>query len=104
MRELNDPTAHAELLCIRYASHFLKTEHLSYCDIYVTLEPCAMCAGAIANARIRRVIFGAYDPKGGGIDHGAHVLRHALHKPEVLGGIEEKLCSNLLSDFFKNKR
>lgn len=104
MRRKNDGTAHAELLCIQEASFKLGTQHLADCDLYVTLEPCPMCAGAIANARIRRIFFGAYDEKGGGVEHGARVFNHTLHKPEVIGGIEERKCAQLLSDFFKAKR
>lgn len=104
MRKNLDATAHAEMLCLREACRLLKTQHLADCDLYVTLEPCAMCAGAIANARIRRVYFGAYDPKGGGVEHGARVFEHTLHKPEVVGGIEEEKCGQLMSDFFKQKR
>ncbi|MDP4725025.1 MAG: nucleoside deaminase [Alphaproteobacteria bacterium] len=104
MRQNSDATAHAEMLCLREACQLLKTQQLTDCDLYVTLEPCAMCAGAIANARVRRVFFGAYDEKGGGVDHGARVFDYALHKPEVIGGVNEVLCGQLLSDFFKQKR
>ncbi|MDP3372226.1 MAG: nucleoside deaminase [Candidatus Paracaedibacteraceae bacterium] len=104
MRQKHDGTAHAELLCIQEASQKLGTQHLTDCDIYVTVEPCSMCAGAIANARIRRVFFGAYDQKGGGVDHGARVFEHTLHKPQVIGGIEEIKCAQLMRDFFKQKR
>ena len=104
MRQNSDATAHAEMLCLREACQLLKTQQLTDCDLYVTLEPCPMCAGAIANARVRRVFFGAYDEKGGGVDHGARVFEHTLHKPEVIGGINEIICGRLLSDFFKQKR
>ncbi|MES2253301.1 MAG: nucleoside deaminase [Pseudomonadota bacterium] len=104
MRQSHDATAHAEMLCLREACQILKTQQLADCDVYVTLEPCPMCAGAIANARIRRVFFGAYDEKGGGVDHGARVFQHTLHKPEVIGGVNESLCGQLMSDFFKQKR
>ena len=104
MRAQQNPTAHAELECIRMASHFLQTTHLTECDLYVTLEPCAMCAGAIAHARIRRLIFGAYDLKGGAVEHGARVFQHSLHKPEVVVGINESACGILLHDFFQGRR
>ena len=79
---------------------------LSGYDLYVTLEPCAMCAGAISHARIRRLVFGAYDPKSGGVEHGPKVFSHATthHKPEVIGGVEEQACSKLLTDFFESLR
>ena len=104
MRRSQDATAHAEMLCLREACRILKTQHLTDCDLYVTLEPCPMCAGALANARIRRVFFGAYDEKGGGVEHGARVFEYTLHKPEVIGGMNEVLCGQLMSDFFKQKR
>ncbi len=104
MRQNSDATAHAEMLCLREACQLLKVQQLTDCDLYVTLEPCPMCAGAIANARVRRVFFGAYDEKGGGVDHGPRVFEHTLHKPEVIGGVNEILCGQLLSDFFKQKR
>lgn len=102
----NDPTAHAEMNAIRKACKELRTFHLEECDIYVTLEPCAMCAQAISNARIRRIYYGAYDPKSGGVDHGAMVLKsqNCHHKPEVYSGIMERKCSDLLKLFFQNKR
>lgn len=101
-----DPTAHAELLAIRAACEILKTPRLVDCDLYVTLEPCAMCAQAISFARIRRVYYGAYDPKGGGVEHGARVFSHATchHKPEVYGGLAEGECGELLKGFFREKR
>ena len=104
--ENHDPTAHAEINVIRQACSDIKSTHLGGCDIYVTLEPCAMCAQAISNARIRRIYYGAYDPKSGGVDHGARVLESSSchHKPEVYGGIMEEECSKLLSEFFKGKR
>lgn len=102
----NDPTAHAEMVVIRQASQFLNTRYLSQCDLYVTLEPCAMCAQAISLARLRRVYFGAYDEKGGGVNHGARIFSLATchHVPEVYGGISEQICSKLLQDFFKRRR
>lgn len=105
-RELNDPTAHAEILAIRAAAQALGSERLTGCDLYVTLEPCAMCAAAIAAARIARVYFGAEDPKSGGVLHGAKVFSHpqAHHTPEVYSGIAEAEAAALLKDFFANRR
>jgi tRNA(adenine34) deaminase len=105
-RELNDPTAHAEMLVIREAMAAQAPPRLEGADLYVTLEPCAMCAGAVSLARVRRLVFGAYDPKGGGVDHGARVFDHPTchHKPEVIGGIEETAAAKLLKDFFAGKR
>jgi tRNA(Arg) A34 adenosine deaminase TadA len=101
-----DATAHAEMVVIRKASSILGNERLTDCDIYVTLEPCPMCASAISMARIRRLYFGAYDIKSGGVEHGARVFdaTSCHHKPEVYGGICEKEASTLLKDFFKEKR
>jgi tRNA(Arg) A34 adenosine deaminase TadA len=101
-----DPTAHAEILAIRQAAHYFQRYRLENCDLYVTLEPCAMCAQAIAHARIRRLIFGAYDPKGGGIEHGARVFGHPTchHVPEIIGGILEKECGDILKAFFQGRR
>jgi tRNA(adenine34) deaminase len=103
---LNDPTAHAEMLAIRAAAQVLGNARLGDCDLYVTLEPCAMCAQAISLARIRRLYFGAYDAKGGGVEHGAAVFRHATchHKPEVYGGMAEGECGELLKGFFQQRR
>lgn len=105
-RALSDPTAHAELLAIRRAAEKLGDERLSGCDLYVTLEPCAMCAGAIAHARIARLYYGAPDPKGGAVEHGARVFEHAqcLHRPEVYPGIGEGEAATLLRDFFTERR
>jgi tRNA(Arg) A34 adenosine deaminase TadA len=105
-RELKDPTAHAELLAIRAACAALGAERLADCDLYVTLEPCAMCAAAISFARIRRLYFGASDPKGGGVEHGARVFTHATchHAPEVYGGIAESEAARLLVTFFSERR
>jgi tRNA(Arg) A34 adenosine deaminase TadA len=102
----NDATAHAELLAIRKATRIRGEKYLSDCDLYVTLEPCAMCAQAISLAKIRRVYFGAYDPKSGGVEQGARVFSHPQchHAPEVIGGVMEKECGQLLSDFFAAKR
>jgi tRNA(Arg) A34 adenosine deaminase TadA len=101
-----DPTAHAELLVIRAGAKALGTPRLETCDLYVTLEPCAMCAQAIAFARIRRLYFGAYDPKGGGVEHGARIFEQATchHRPEVYGGIAEREAGVLLKRFFKERR
>lgn len=105
-RELNDPTAHAEILAIRAACAELGTDRLAGLDIYVTLEPCAMCAAAISAARLARVLYGAADPKSGGVEHGARVFMHrqAHHKPEVYGGIAEQEASALLRAFFAERR
>ena len=102
----SDPTAHAEMLAIRAAAKALGSERLTGCDLYVTLEPCAMCAQAIAFARIRRVYYGADDPKGGGITVGARVFDQDTchHKPEVYGGINEKESAKILRDFFVQRR
>jgi len=105
-RTLHDPTAHAEILAIRRAAAALGDERLSGCDLYVTLEPCAMCAGAIAHARIARLYYGASDPKGGAIEHGARVFEQpgALHRPEVYPGIGEAEAAQLLRGFFAERR
>jgi|TARA_B110000259_G_scaffold180847_1_gene222077 tRNA(adenine34) deaminase len=101
-----DPTAHAEILAIRQAAAILGQERLAGCTLYVTLEPCAMCAGALVHARVARVIYGAADPKSGGTDHGARVFTHpqSHHRPEVIGGISDEACSTLLVDFFAQQR
>jgi len=101
-----DPTAHAEILVIRQAAAILGQERLAGCTLYVTLEPCAMCAGALVHARVARVIYGAADPKSGGTDHGARVFTHpqSHHRPEVIGGISDEACSTLLVDFFAQQR
>ena len=101
-----DPTAHAEILVSRAAAAALGQERLGGYTLYVTLEPCAMCAGALAHARISRVVYGAADPKSGGTDHGARVFSHAQshHRPEVIGGISEDDCAALLQNFFAQKR
>ena len=104
--EDNDPTAHAEILAIRNATSTQGQTRLENFDLYVTLEPCAMCAAAISLARVRRLYFAAYDPKSGGVEHGAKVFEHATchHKPEVIGGLNESEAAELLMDFFKAKR
>lgn len=106
MAQRRDPTAHAELLAIQKACQLTGQGRLEDCDIYVTLEPCPMCAQAISFARVRRLCFGAYDPKGGGVDHGAHVFQATSchHKPEIIGGLNEEKCMKLLVDFFQKLR
>ena len=105
-RELSDPTAHAEILAIRRAAQALGRERLEDCDLYVTLEPCAMCAGAIAHARIGRLYYAAPDPKGGAVEHGARVFEQAQchHRPEVYAGMGEGEASALLRGFFATRR
>jgi len=105
-RGLCDPTAHAEVLAIRAAAAALGSERLEDCDLWVTLEPCAMCAGAIAHARIARLYYGASDPKGGGVEHGARVFDQpqCLHRPEVYAGIGEGEAAALLRAFFARRR
>lgn len=102
----NDPTAHAEILVIRAAAKILNSPRLTDCDLYVTLEPCAMCAQAIVFARIRRLYFGAFDEKGGGVENGARIFSqpNCNHKPEIYGGISESECGELLKEFFRKKR
>ena len=106
-RELRqDPTAHAEILALREASRAVGSWRLLDCVLYVTLEPCAMCAAAIAAARIGRLLYGAADPKSGGVEHGARVFAHRQthHKPEVYGGIAEREASALMRAFFAERR
>jgi tRNA(adenine34) deaminase len=105
-RELADPTAHAEMLAIRQACATQGSERLDSADIYVTLEPCAMCAAAISFARIRRLYWGATDPKGGGVEHGARIFSQPTchHAPELYGGIEEVRSAALLQGFFARRR
>ena len=105
-RELHDPTAHAEMLAIRAACAALGSERLPDCDLYVTLEPCAMCAAAIAAARIARLYYGASDPKSGGVAHGARVFSHpqAHHAPEIYDGIGASETERLLKAFFGARR
>lgn len=106
VRELSDPTAHAEILVLRQASERLGSERLTGCGLTVTLEPCAMCAGAISHARIAHLWFGASDPKGGGVLHGAKVFTHPTchHAPEVYDGIREAESAALLRAFFASRR
>ena len=104
--ERHDPTAHAEMLVLRTAAAAFGSERLSHLDLYVTLEPCAMCAAALALARIRRVVYGAPDPKGGGVDHGARIFEQPTthHRPEVVSGVGEGRAAELLRNFFQARR
>lgn len=106
IEERRDPTAHAEMLVIRAASVRLGTARLVGCDLYVTLEPCPMCAMAASLARLRRIYYGAEDPKGGGIDHGPRILASTSchHRPEVYGGIAASRSAELLRTFFQARR
>jgi tRNA(adenine34) deaminase len=101
-----DPTAHAEMLVLRTGAALLGAKHLAECDLYATLEPCAMCAAAIALARLRRLYFGAYDPKGGAVEHGPRLFDQPTihHRPEIYGGIEERRAADLLRAFFGDRR
>lgn len=101
-----DPTAHAEVLVLRAGAAALGAKRLEGCDLYVTLEPCPMCAAAIGLARIRRLYYGAYDPKGGGVEHGPRIFEHATanHRPEIYGGIGERRAAALLRKFFRARR
>lgn len=105
-RTLHDPTAHAEILAIRRAAEALGDERLTGCELWVTLEPCAMCAGAIAHARIARLYYAASDPKGGAVEHGARVFEQTqcLHRPEVYTGIGEREAAEMLRGFFRERR
>lgn len=105
-RDLHDPTAHAEILAIRRAAESLGTQRLTDCDLWVTLEPCAMCAGAIVHARIGRLYYAASDPKGGAVEHGARVFDQpqCLHRPEVYAGIGEQRAADMLQGFFRQRR
>ncbi len=106
VEELHDPTAHAEMLVIRAVATGRKEKRLPLTDLYVTLEPCPMCAAAISFARLRRLVFAASDPKGGGVEHGARVFSHPTchHRPEILGGLDESRGAGLLKAFFRAKR
>jgi tRNA(adenine34) deaminase len=101
-----DPTAHAEMIAIRQAAHALRSERLEDCDLYVTLEPCAMCAGALSFARIRRLYYGAADPKGGAVENGVKFFTSSTchHRPEIYGGLAEAAAGDLLKRFFKDRR
>ncbi len=104
--ELNDPTAHAELLALRAAAALVGEPRLPGCDLWVTLEPCALCAAAISLFRVRRLYFGAYDPKGGGVEHGPRLFTQPTchHAPDVYGGLREDECGTLLRNFFRDRR
>lgn len=106
MRELADPTGHAEMMVIRAAARKLGEIRLITCDLYVTLEPCPMCAQAISLARLRRLYYGAADPKGGGVDHGPRLFAASSchHAPDVYGGISERKSASLLKTFFNERR
>ena len=106
MQSLNDPTAHAEMLAIRAALAKRGTGRLDGCDLYVTLEPCAMCAGAIAHVRLRRLYFGADDLKAGAVEHGIRLFEQPTchHAPEVIGGIGERQSAAMLKEFFAARR
>ncbi len=106
VEELSDPTAHAEILALRAAATLRGEPRLPDCDLVVTLEPCPMCAAAIALFRVRRLVFGAYDPKGGGVEHGPRVFSHPTchHRPEIVGGVAEGEAAALLRDFFAARR
>jgi tRNA(Arg) A34 adenosine deaminase TadA len=103
---LPDPTAHAEMLVLRAGARQLGAARLVDCTLYVTLEPCPMCAQAISFARLRRVVFGAYDPKGGGVEHGPRLYQQPTchHRPEVIGGVMEQEAAVLLRQFFQARR
>jgi len=105
-RGQSDPTAHAEMLAIRQAAAALGQERLEGCELWVTLEPCAMCAGAIAHARIARLYYAASDPKGGAVEHGARVFDQpqCLHRPEIYSGMGEEEAAALLRGFFRKRR
>ena len=102
----HDPTAHAEMLVLRAAAAALGQKQLDCCDLYVTLEPCPMCAAAISLARVRRLYFGAYDPKSGGVEHGPRIFDQPTchHRPEIYGGIDERRAGALLRAFFQERR
>ena len=106
VEERHDPTSHAEMVVLREATAKLGAKQLDGCDLYATLEPCPMCAAAISLARIRRLYFGAYDPKGGGVEHGARVFAASscLHRPEVIGGVRETEAAEMLRQFFQDLR
>ena len=102
----NDPTAHAEILAIRAAAAKVGAPRLTACDLYVVLEPCAMCATAASFARLRRIVYGAYDPKGGGVDNGPRIFTQATchHRPEVVGGVDASRAETMLKAFFAARR
>ena len=102
----HDPTAHAEIVALRHAAQLLENYRLPECELYVTLEPCPMCAQAASFFRVKRIVFGAYDPKGGGVEHGARIFAASSchHEPEIVGGVRETDCAALLRDFFAVRR
>ena len=102
----HDASAHAELLALRSAAAKRGSPRLPDCTLVVTLEPCPMCAAALAHFRVKRLIFGAYDPKGGGVEHGPRIFDHpaCLHRPEIIGGVQETACGALLRAFFTDRR
>ena len=106
VEEWGDPTAHAELIALREGARLMGAKRLTGADLYVTLEPCPMCAQAVSFARLRRLYFGAYDPKGGGVEHGARIFEQPSchHRPEIVGGLEERRAAALLRAFFKERR
>ena len=106
VEELCDPTAHAEILAIRAACAAMGAPRIPDCEIFVTLEPCPMCASAISGARLAKLTFSAYDPKGGGVDHGPRIFAQATcnHRPEVIGGVNETRAAELLRNFFRERR
>ena len=106
VEQLKDPTAHAEILAIRSAAYQIANARLTNVELFVTLEPCAMCAGAISHARLRRLYFGAYDPKGGAVEHGPCLFSQKTthHQPEIIGGIQQTACADLLKQFFAERR
>jgi tRNA(adenine34) deaminase len=106
VEHLRDATAHTEMLLLRQAAGYLGTKALKECDLYVSLEPCAMCAGALSHARIRRLYFGAYDVKAGAVEHGIQFFSHPSchHRPEIYGGFYQRECGELLKEFFKARR
>ena len=106
IEERRDPTAHAEMLVLRAGVAALANKHLDGCDLYVSLEPCPMCAAAISLVRVRRLYFAAYDPKSGGIEHGPRIFDQPTchHRPEIYGGIEERRAGALLRAFFRERR
>ncbi|MFM9889282.1 MAG: nucleoside deaminase [Rickettsiales bacterium] len=106
VEQQSDATQHAELLVLRAAMGITGSKYLSECTLFVTLEPCAMCAQAASLAKIRKIVFGAYDPKSGGVEHGARVFSHPTchHVPEIVGGVMATECGQLLTDFFAARR
>ncbi len=103
-RSLPDPTAHAEILALREAAKVLGNERLIGCTLWVTLEPCPMCAAAISEARLARLVYGATDPKGGGVEHGPRIFAHSRHAPELVSGVGETESAALLKAFFTDRR